>query len=47
MKHLLLIEAAKELVNSSDYFVNFKLLKFTLSSLDSRRDLLPTQGIGT
>ena len=47
IEHLLPIDAAKDLMNFSDYFVNFQLLKFTRSCLDLRCDLLSTQGIVT
>ena len=45
IRHLLPIDAAKALINSSDYFVNFQLLKFTLSCLDLSGNLLTTQGV--
>ena len=43
-KHVLAIDARKELMNSSDYHI---LLKLTLSRIDLRRDLLSTQGVVT
>ena len=46
-KHLLLIDTAKELMNSSNYFVNFQVLKFTLSCFYLRRGLLSIQSIVT
>ena len=40
IKQLPLIAAIKELMNSSNYFVNLQLMKFVLSCFDLRSKLL-------
>ena len=35
------METTKELMNSPNYFVNIKMMKFILSGLDFRSNLLP------
>ena len=43
IKRLSTLEAAKELMNSENYFVNIQLLRFILSCLNLRNNLLSIQ----
>ena len=43
IKRLSTLEATKELMNSDNYFVNIQLLRFILSCLNLRNNLLSIQ----